>query len=143
LSGKATVYLDTNIFLNVVYKELPFQASSAALLRRIQANDLHAISSAVTIAEIMLDMDKSGFGVEAEKALSAIEDIRYLSIVPLDKDMSREAARYVLKDKITVHDAYHLATALRSEAQYFVTRDKSLSNKIKTYIGAATPEQVP
>jgi predicted nucleic acid-binding protein len=143
LSDEATVYLDTNIFLNVVYKELPFQASSAALLRRIQANDLHAITSVVTLAEVMLVMDASGFGVEAEKALLVIEDIRYLSIVPLDKEVSREAARYVLKDKITIHDAYHLATALQSEVQYFVTRDKSLSNKIKKYIGAATPEQVP
>ena len=101
MSGDVTLYLDTNIFLNVVYKEPLFELGSGALLQRIQAGELSASTSAVTIVEIMLDMNASGYGIEAEKAISALEDIRSLSIVPLDKDMSREAARCILEDKIT------------------------------------------
>jgi len=142
LSGDVTLYLDTNIFLNVVYKEPLFELGSGALLQRIHEGELSASTSAVTIVEIMLDMNASGYGVEAEKAISALEDIRSLSIVPLDKEMSREAARCNLEDKITVHDAYHLATALRSGVEHFVTRDKSLSNKIKKYIGVVNPEEI-
>lgn len=84
----------------------------------------------------------AGMESKQREALSALEDIQSLSIVPLDKDMCREAARHVLKDKITVHDAYHLATALRSGVEYFVTRDKPFSSKIKKYVAVVTPEEI-
>ena len=105
---------------HALYKESEFEAGSAELLRSVQVRNIVAFTSAVTILEMVLDMSSSGFAAQAEAATSLLEDIHQLSIVPLDRDMSQMAARHVLKDNITVHDAYHLATALHSEVQYFV-----------------------
>jgi predicted nucleic acid-binding protein len=138
----ATVYVDTNVFLNVVYKESDFERSSAELLNRIQEGKIVAVTSSVTSLEIILDMDLSGFRDQTEAAVAAVEDIRCLSIVPLDQEMAKSSARHILKDRITVHDAYHLATALGSQVLYFVTRDAALSRKIKKYVKVVTPEEI-
>jgi hypothetical protein len=48
----------------------------------------------------------------------------------------------VLKDKLTIHDAYHLATAIMEHASFFMTRGSSLAKKIKNYVEASTPEEI-
>jgi predicted nucleic acid-binding protein len=136
------IYVDTNIFLNVIYKEPMFKSESADLLRKIQAEDIKATTSAVTFLEIILDMARRGFADQTEVAISSVEDLRGLTIAQLDKTMSTAAATHVLKDNITIHDAYHLATALHSKVTHFVTRDIALSKKIRTYIDVITPEEV-
>ena len=137
------IYLDTNIFLNVIYKEPKFKPKSADLLRRVQAEEVAATTSAVTLLEIILDMTSSGFADQTEVSIASIEDLRALTITPLDSAMSKAAATYVLEDKITIHDAYHLATAVHSKVLYFVTRDVVLSKKIRAHVKVVTPEEVP
>lgn len=137
-----SLYLDTNIFLNVIYKESRFGTKSAELLRRVQTREKQAITSAVTLLELLLDMAESGFGDQTEVAIAALEDLIALTIVPLDKAMSKTAAEHVLQDNLTIHDAYHLATALHSQASHFVTRDRNLSRKIAKYVKVVTPEEV-
>jgi predicted nucleic acid-binding protein len=56
--------------------------------------------------------------------------------------MAKEAAKYVLKDKLTIHDAYHLATALNLGASCFVTRDEALFRKAKSYLKTIKPEEL-
>lgn len=126
----------------MIYKEARFKAKSADLLRKIQAQEIQATTSAVTLLELMLDMANSGFEDQIEAAVSALQDLPALTILPLDKSMSKTAAEHVLKDKITVHDAYHLATALHSGASYFVTRDEGLSSKIRKYVRIVAPEEI-
>lgn len=77
-----------------------------------------------------------------EVAVAAIEDIRGLTVAPLNKHMTKKAAKHVLEDNITIHDAYHLATALHLMASYFVTRDRDMAKRIRKYIRAASPEEI-
>jgi len=137
-----TIYLDTNIFLNVVYREPKFETGSTRLLKRVQTREIAAVTSSVTILEMSLDMSSRGFQEQSSTAVSLLEDIESLSILPLDKDMTREAAKYVINDKLTVHDAYHLATGLKSRVKYFITRDEALSKKIRKYLEVAQPEEI-
>lgn len=137
-----SLYLDTNIFLNVIYKEPKFKDESAELLNKIQTQEVQAVTSSVTVLEIMLDIAKSGFADLVEVAVAAVEDLRGLNIVPLDKEMSKLAAEHVLQDKLTIHDAYHLATALHSNVSYFVTRDHGLSKKIERHVKTIFPDDL-
>lgn len=56
--------------------------------------------------------------------------------------MARLAADHVIRDKVTVHDAYHLATAITEKAEIFVTRDEELGAKIEGYLKAMAPEDL-
>ncbi|MHB1909365.1 MAG: type II toxin-antitoxin system VapC family toxin [Nitrososphaerales archaeon] len=137
------VYLDTNVFLNVVYKESKFESSSANLLKRIQEGATIGITSAVTLLEITLDMTRSGIGEDLiMSAVSTIEDIPNLTISSLDMEIAKDAAKYVLKDKLQIHDSYHLATALRNKAHFFVTRDEKLARKANKYLRVSAPERL-
>jgi predicted nucleic acid-binding protein len=133
-------YVDTNVFLNVVYKESGFGEGSSAFLKKIQSGKLQAITSSVTLLEVILDMVESGFSEVTELAVAAIEDLHNLEIVPLDHTMTKLAADHVTKDKLTIHDAYHLATARSRKANVFVTRDEELSRKAARYMKARVPE---
>jgi predicted nucleic acid-binding protein len=77
----------------------------------------------------------------ADKAVALVEDIAGLNILPLDQTMVKVAAEYVVLDGLTVHDAYHLATALSGRADTFVTRDEELVKKISKHIKTMRPEE--
>jgi len=132
-------YVDTNVFLNVIYREPVLREKSSSLLKRIHDGRLQGMTSSVTLLEVTLDMVESGFSGSAELAVASIEDIRNLEIVALDKTMTKLAADYVIKENLTIHDAYHLATALCRKARAFVTRDEDLTRKIAKQIKTVTP----
>ena len=135
-----SIYLDTNIFLNVIYKEQRFRSESPELLLKVHGEQVAAITSAVTLLEVILDMADSGFPDQVEAAVAAIEDLRGLGVVPLGKAMVKTAAEHVLEDRITIHDSYRLATALHSGASLFVTRDAGLAKKIAKYMEVGRQE---
>ena len=134
-------YIDTNVFLNIIYKERVLSERSSVFLRKVHAGKLQAITSSVTLLEIILDMVGSGFSEITEVAVASIEDLHNLEVVPLDHTMTKLAAEHVIKEKLTIHDAYHLATATSRKARAFVTRDEELSRKVARYMKATVPEQ--
>ncbi|MEM3407649.1 MAG: type II toxin-antitoxin system VapC family toxin [Nitrososphaerota archaeon] len=135
-------YLDTNIFLNVIYKERNFYEKSKKFLEEINNGKYQAVTSSITLLEIALDMAESGYIELIDKAIASIEDIKNLEIVSLNKTMTKQAAIFVLRDNISIHDAYHLSTALQQKVKAFITRDEGLQKKINRYIKTATPEEV-
>jgi len=134
-------YIDTNVFLNIIYKERVLSERSSVFLRKVHTGKLQAITSSVTLLEIILDMVESGFSEITEVAVASIEDLHNLEVVPLDQTMTKLAAEHVIKEKLTIHDAYHLATATSRKARAFVTRDEELSRKVARYMKATVPEQ--
>ncbi|MEM1575826.1 MAG: type II toxin-antitoxin system VapC family toxin [Nitrososphaerota archaeon] len=135
-------YLDTNIFLNVIYKEKNFYEKSRKFLEEINNGKYQAVTSSITLLEIALDMAESGYIELVDKAIASIEDIKNLEIVSLNKTMTKQAAIFVLRDNISIHDAYHLSTALQQKVKAFITRDEELQKKINRYIKTITPEEV-
>ncbi len=135
------LYIDTNVFLNVIYRERKMLEASKKLLGKVEKGDLQAITSCVTLMEIKLDMVRSGHKGAADKAVALVEDIAGLTILSLDQTMVKVAAEHVLQDGLTVHDAYHLSTALCGNANTFVTRDEDLMKKISKHINATQPKE--
>jgi predicted nucleic acid-binding protein len=136
-------YIDTNIFLNVIYDETPFAGGSRSLLERIQAGRLLGITSSVTETEVALDLASTGNRDKIDDALRLIEGMENLTICPLGSYVARLAVKLVLDSGLGLHDAYHSATAVENKAGIFVTRDKSLRSKLKKTINASEPESIP
>ncbi len=65
-----------------------------------------------------------------------------LTICPLGSWTARLAVKLVLDSGMTVHDAYHGATAIENKASVFVTRDKSLKDKLKKMIRVTDPDAI-
>ncbi len=137
-----TCYLDTNVFLNVIYNEEPYVRSSALLLKNIQSRRLVGITSSVTETEIALDLGKTGNREKIDQALRLIERMENLTVCPLGSWTARLAVKLVLDSGMTVHDAYHGATAIENKASVFLTRDKSLRDKLKKMIRVSEPDAI-
>ena len=135
-------YIDTHIFLNVIFNEQLFVTSSTQLLRKIQEGKLVGITSSVTEAEIALDLVKTGNREKIDQALGLIESMMNLTICPLDSWTAKLAVKLILDSGITIHDAYHSATAIEHKAHIFVTRDKSLREKLKKVVKVSEPESL-
>ena len=135
-------YIDTNIFLNVIYAEPLFKRGSTLLLRAVQDGRLLGMTSSVTLMEVALDLAKTRNGDKIDQALSLIERTANLRVLPLDSLTVRLAAGLVLDNGITIHDAYHGATAIENNASVFVTRDRVLRDRLKDSISISEPEHV-
>ncbi len=133
-------YLDTNIFLNVIYNEPQFMKASARLLGSIQTGKAEAITASITETEIGLDLAKTGNRDKIDTALRLIEGMTNLRICPLDPWGAKFAVSLVLDHGVTVHDAYHGASAIENKASIFVTRDRSLKKKLGKLMKVSEPE---
>ncbi|MCL4435684.1 MAG: type II toxin-antitoxin system VapC family toxin [Thaumarchaeota archaeon] len=133
-------YLDTNIFLNVIYNEHDFAQGSEHLLRSIQEGKLAGTTSSVTLTEIALDLAKMRNRDKIDQALGLIERMPNLTICPLGSWTAKLAVKLVLDSSITIHDAYHSATAIEHKADIFVTRDSYLAKKLKNAVKVSEPE---
>ncbi len=133
-------YLDTNIFLNVIYNEPRFVKTSARLLGNIQAGEAEAITASITETEIGLDLAKTGNRDKIDNALRLIEGMTNLRICPLDSWGAKFAVSLVLDHGVTVQDAYHGASAIENKASVFVTRDRLLKKKLGKLMKVSEPE---
>jgi predicted nucleic acid-binding protein len=139
---KRKYYIDTNIFLNIICDERPFVNGSLGLMEKIQEGGVLGITSSVTEMEIALDLERTGNRECIDRALRLIEGIENLTISPLGPLTAKIAVKLVLENQLTVHDAYHGATALENGAEVFVTRDKLLATKLGKFIKVLEPEAV-
>lgn len=63
-------------------------------------------------------------------------------ICPLESWTARLAVKFVLDSHMTVHDAYHSATAIENKTSVFVTRDKFLKKRLANLIKVSEPEDL-
>lgn len=133
-------YIDTNIFLNVIYNEARFVEASARLLSSVQSGEADAITASITETEIGLDLAKTGNRDKIDNALRLIEGMMNLRICPLDSWGAKFAVSLVLDHGVTVHDAYHGACAIENKASVFVTRDRLLKKKLGKLMQVSEPE---
>ncbi len=110
------------------------------MLEKIERGELGGITSSVTEIEIALDMEKTGNRENIDRALRLVERMNNLTICPLDSWTARMAAKFVFDSHLTVHDAYHGATAMVNGAGVFVTRDRTLGDRLKKMIKVLLPE---
>ena len=96
----------------------------------------------MTETEIGLDLAKTGNREKIDQALRLIERMQNLEICPLEPLTARLGVKFVLERGLTVHDAYHAATAVENKASIFVTRDQHLRKKLKDLIRTIEPESL-
>lgn len=134
------LYLDTNIFLNVLLEENPFVESSYKLLSLIEEGKFSAITSFLTIMEIYRILQKQN--KNEEKIEKAIHEISSSAVEIILQDSSDLLYAYQLikRFKIDPADSIHLSIAMQRKA-VFITRDEVLAKRIKNISETNIPEK--
>jgi len=145
-SGKMRVYIDTNVFLNVWFREVDPKTGkelwrfSAEFLKRL--GDFPSFTSRSVIAEIKKVLSESG--IDEQKILERVEAVKIVvdEIVKIIKADRVEALRLMDERGIEdVFDARNAAICKRLNA-VLVSRDRELVNKLKGYVRVAEPEEL-
>jgi len=145
-SGKMRVYIDTNVFLNVWFREVDPKTGkelwrfSAEFLKRL--GDFQSFTSRSVIAEIKKVLSESG--IDEQKILERVEAVKIVvdEIVKIIKADRVEALRLMDERGIEdVFDARNAAICKRLNA-VLVSRDRELVNKLKGYVRVAEPEEL-
>lgn len=125
LTGKA-VYLDTNVFVYAVEGFAPHRAFVEGLFRAVDAGRLRAVTSELTLAEVLVKPLELGRTDIAELYTDLVQDSGRLTVVPIDRTILMEAARYRVELGLRLPDAIHVATAVAAGCDALLSNDQGL-----------------
>ena len=136
-----TLYIDTNIILNVIFEEKDFVESSFSLLQKIDSKKYSGVTSLLTLMEIHRILQKQGKSEDdIKEVIQKIYMIGIEVILPEREDIVK-AYELIKSLRIDPMDSIHLSMAL-SYPTIFVTRDKEFANKINSVLRVMEPEDL-
>lgn len=117
--------LDSNVFIAFLARDDVFYEDAARVLRLIDSRKIKAVYSSIVLGEVIYTSKRH----EAlEIVTSFFEELSGCEDIPADKAVCYKAA--VLRQthaSLKLPDAIHLASAIVSGADVFVTADKRLA----------------
>ncbi len=126
ISRHQVVGLDTSVFIYQL-EEYPPQADvTTDLFRLIQAGRTSAVTSVVTVTELIVKPLQLGRIDTADDYERLLSDFPNLAIVDIDRAIARLAASLRARYRLGSPDALQLASGLTAGATAFVTNDRRL-----------------
>jgi predicted nucleic acid-binding protein len=139
--GVVTAVLDTNVFLNVPNRENPYYISSKQVLDAADDGRIHAIVSAVSIAEICSGYHSAKDKHGKEEFIMHLIPSQTFTIVNLDIKLADAAGMICAETGLRLPDAIIVASGLAKQATYIVTHDEEFK-KAKQYIKVVTSKEL-
>ncbi|MDX7949770.1 PIN domain-containing protein [Lichenihabitans sp. Uapishka_5] len=123
----STIYLDTNVFIAAFETTGTLSEAAWDILHAVTSGDLHASTSELTLAELLVKPLRLGSDLMVELYTGLITTGGSLSVLPVDRAVLVRSAQ-IRKSQLGVKlpDAIHLATALGTGCSCFVTDDRRL-----------------
>ncbi len=118
------VYLDANVWIYALEGFEPFSEALKRLFERVDRSDLIAVTSELTVAEVLVKPFSSSKVALQQLYLETLQSGEGLIVVPLDRSVLIEAAKLRAGHaSIKLPDAIHAATALAQHTNVFLTGD--------------------
>ena len=122
MTGKARVFIDSNIPMYAAGKEHPNKTPSIKVLESISEGQILGISSTEVFQEILYRyqaIDLLDKGLKVFDSFSGIID----EILPINADIIRQARDILKNYKINTRDAIHIATMDYYDISYIASHD--------------------
>jgi predicted nucleic acid-binding protein len=124
--GIGRIAIDTAPFIYFVELNHEYHSLLLPLFTGINAGELMAITSTVTVAEVMVVPLRLGKVDITERYLDLLLNSRGLDVVAIDVSAAKMAAALRARYNVRLPDAIQLAVAIGSGCDTFVTNDRSL-----------------
>lgn len=127
LKGKRRVCLDTTVLIYFVEQNAKYISIVDPLFTHLVNANLPAITSYLTLLEVMVGPLRSGQHKIACQYREILLNNRNLRLFPLEQTIAEQAAEIKARFNIfKTPDCIQLATAVREQADVFVTNDFQL-----------------
>jgi len=120
------VYLDTNLFIYLLEGYPDFADVLRALYTRIDQGEQEAVTSELTIAEVLVKPLIDGNRRLAQAYMQAVQSRGAFRVEPVRWSVLTEAARLRAEGGLKLPDAIHMATAMLTGCAMFLTNDERL-----------------
>lgn len=129
MAGMRRIYLDTNALISVLEKAGKLDAAQNTLVGEIDAGELEAVTSELTLAECLVKpiAEKDEPLIRAYLSLLAV-DSEFVRVSDVSRTVLLEAARIRAGTGVKLPDAIHIATANISQCDAFVSNDRRLAS---------------
>jgi predicted nucleic acid-binding protein len=118
------IYLDANIFIYALEGLPPFAAQLAALFQRFDRGELRAVTSELTLAEVLVKPVRDNNPVVRAQYDQLLRTSPALTVAPITRDLLVAAATLRATSTLKLPDAIHAATALGLGCTTFLTNDR-------------------
>ena len=119
------VYVDACIFLNVIRREPELWPDSLKILLAAHRGDIRLVASTLLLVELNGEKRSASaaFRAERDKVIQQYLDALEVEWVEVDHITARDTRKIAEQHGLLGADAAHLATAVRRNAEYFISRD--------------------
>ncbi len=118
------VYFDANIIIYAVEGFAPFLAQLRALTGAMNAGEIIAVTSELTLAEVLVKPLKDQLPAIQQAYKIFLTPTPALNVIAVGREILEDAAQLRATTKLKLPDAIHLATALRQQCDSFLTNDE-------------------
>ncbi|MEU3494428.1 type II toxin-antitoxin system VapC family toxin [Kitasatospora cineracea] len=119
------VYVDACIFVNVIRRESNLWPDSLKILLAAHRGDIRLVASTLLLVELngQKRSDDSTYREDRDKVVQQYLDTLDVEWVEVDHITARDTRKISEQYRLLGADAAHLATAVRRNADYFISRD--------------------
>ncbi|RJP27760.1 MAG: PIN domain-containing protein [Candidatus Omnitrophota bacterium] len=127
IQGKR-IYLDTNIFVYLFEEFAPYVSLLRPLIEQIENGDFHSVTSELTLAESLVKPIQDNNTTWQEVYKQGIQTSPTLSVCPINREILIKAANIRAQHIVKLPDAIHMATAVLSGCETFLTNDRQIKS---------------
>ena len=135
------VIIDTNVFLNVINREEPLFGPSKEILDLVDAGELKAVVSVITIAELSTGFYLMGDERGRREFLLHVMSSEDYKVALVDVGVADSAGRIRAETGLRLPDSIIVSSGLKERVDLIVTHDEEFK-VAGEYITSATPEEV-
>ena len=120
-------YLDANVFIYAASAIGPYAAFLSELFRAIDAAQVEAFSSELTVMEVLVAPLRRGNAQEEVRCRGMLQPRAWLHFLPVSLAILETGARLRASTPgLHTPDAIHLATAMDASCDVFLTNDRRI-----------------
>lgn len=133
--------IDTNVFLNVINREEPLFSPSRKLLDLVDAGEVNAVISVITVAELSTGFYVMGDETGRREFLLHVMSSENYKVATVDVGVADAAGRIRAETGLRLPDSIIVSSGLREGADLIVTHDEGFK-AAGEYMESATPEEM-
>jgi predicted nucleic acid-binding protein len=124
------LYLDANAIIYALEDGNPWTEALRRLLRRVVLGEILAVTSALTLAEVLAKPYAVGDGKLIEQYEALLATSSPIQVAPIDALILRRAARVRGTLRLKLADAIHVATAMETGCTRLLSNDHRVLNAL-------------
>jgi predicted nucleic acid-binding protein len=121
-----TIYIDANILIYALEGHDLYGAVLAKLMHAVEIGSLRALTSELTLAEVLVGPLRDGDSLTGQVYEQLLEPGQKISTVPIDRSVLGRSALIRSTSRARLPDAIHVATAELMGCKFFLTEDRGI-----------------